>query len=47
MSDWVEVIGWCLIALGAWLTFTAARTLAQLIALGNDDRIEPTLRLQA
>jgi hypothetical protein len=47
MSPWFEVVGWCLIAIGTWSTWSAARTLLRLIRVGKDEVIEPDLRRRA
>jgi hypothetical protein len=47
MSAWPEVLGWCLIALGAWSMFTSSRTVARLYRLGKGEEIEPDLRRRA
>lgn len=50
MSVWIEVLevlGWCLIPLGAWSTFSAVKDLRQLIRRGKSEVIKRDLRLEA
>jgi hypothetical protein len=47
MSAWIEVVGWCLIALGAWSVLRTSRTVARLYRLGKCQVIEPGLRRKA
>jgi hypothetical protein len=47
MSARIEVLGWCLIALGTCSAHSAIRTLTQLIRLGKNEAIKPDLRRDA
>ena len=47
MSGWPEVLGWCIVAVGFWLTPKAVRTLVRLYRLGKDQAIQPVHRRDA
>ena len=47
MSVWMQVLGWGLIALGTWSTFSAIRNLRQLTRRGKCEMIKPALRREA
>jgi hypothetical protein len=47
LSAFLQITGWCCIAMGTLATFTKIRTLRRLIRLGKSEVIDPELRQQA
>jgi hypothetical protein len=47
LSAFLQITGWCCIAIGTLTTPTKVRTLRRLIRLGKSEVIDPELRRQA